>query len=118
LKANFKNKKKEISIYFTKDKNIKKINKTYRNKNKVTDVLSFSVPKSFLPYSSSLGDIVISVETARRNAFKDKILYTKELLRLTIHGVLHLLGYEHENVSKKKKEEMFKLQELILKEVF
>lgn len=117
-KASSKNKKQEISIYLTKDKNIKKLNKTYRNKNKATDVLSFPIPKSFVKYSNNLGDIVISVETARRNALKDNILYTKELAKLTIHGVLHLLGYEHEGVSKKKQDEMFKLQNAILKEVF
>lgn len=103
---------KEISVFFVKDKTIKKLNKTYRDKNIPTDVLSF------LPgfvNTNILGDIVISTETAKKNAKINNHTYTKEILILFIHGLLHLLGYEHENVSLVKKNKMFKLQDDIIR---
>ena len=97
---------KELSIFFTDNSRIKELNKTYRAIDKPTDVLSFPMDEPFL-----LGDIVISVEMAESQAGKFKWSLDKELARLLIHGILHLLGYEHvkggrqaRNMREKEKE--------------
>lgn len=87
----------EICISFVDDKLIKELNKTYRNINRATDVLSF--PQNGPDYSI-LGDIVISVDTAKRHALKYGNNYEFEIKKLIVHGILHLLGFDH----KKKKE--------------
>ncbi|NIS09445.1 MAG: rRNA maturation RNase YbeY, partial [Candidatus Dadabacteria bacterium] len=74
-------------------------NKTYRNINRATDVLSF--PQDG-PDFSILGDILISVDTAKRHADKYGNSLEYEIKKLLVHGILHLLGYDH----KKKKETM------------
>lgn len=95
---------KEISIVFTDDEGIRQINKHYLGKNKATNVISFSLLEG--PYGNinphMLGDIVISVETAQRDALKGCLSTEEEIAFLIIHGVLHLLGYNHENTSRKE----------------
>ena len=94
------------NIIFIDDREIKKINKKYRNTSYSTDVLSFS-------YSSKNADIFISVETARSNAIFYRQEFYTEILRLIIHGILHFLDFT--DYSKKTKEKMWKKQEQILK---
>jgi probable rRNA maturation factor len=65
--------------------------------------------------STMLGDVVISMETAKKQAEQAKIPFNRELSFLYIHGLLHLLGYDHE-ISKIEEKEMFDLQENILKQ--
>jgi len=108
-----------INVCFVKDRTIKKLNKLHRGKDYATDVLSFNVPKGF-PQPDNLccaGDIIISVDTAARNAKEAGVTLTTELAELLVHGILHLCGYDHENVSKVKGEKMFRLQKKIMKEV-
>lgn len=100
----------DLSIAFISDSEIKKLNKTYRKKNRVTDVLSFN-------YGDS-GEIVICYNQARKQAKSSKHSIAKELTILLIHAVLHLKGYDHEKNEKqaklmrKKEQEMLKyLQE-------
>ena len=93
--------KTEISILFTDDKFIRSLNNKYRGIDKSTDVLSFSLWEGSVktPESESdklLGDIIISVETAQRQADKLNHSREKELAVLLIHGLLHLTGYDHE----------------------
>ena len=108
-----------INICLVKDSTIKKLNNVYRGKNYATDVLSFEVPKSFPKCSKATcaGDIIISVDTASKNAKSDGRTLNEELKELLIHGILHLYGYNHEKVSKAKSEKMFKMQRAIMKEV-
>lgn len=73
---------------------IHKLNRQYRGKNKPTDVLSFSLADSVCP--ALLGDVVISIETAARQAQRRGHSLREELQTLLIHGILHLLGYDHE----------------------
>ena len=90
----------ELSVVFTDDDEIQNLNATYRLKDSPTDVLSFSLLEgepTGIP-SSSLGDIVISLETAKRQAADFENTFAQEILRLLIHGVLHIFGYDHENV--------------------
>ena len=87
----------EICISFVDDETIRELNNTYRNINRATDVLSFLQDG---PDFSILGDIVISVDTAKRHAVGYENTYEFEIKKLIVHGILHLLGFDH----KKKKE--------------
>jgi len=108
----------ELSIHFTTDEVIKKLNKKYRKKNKATDVLSFSpVHSEAVLGVIFLGDIVISIPTAIKNAKAHLHSLKKELIFLTIHGILHLVGFNHEGVSAKKAKQMFDLQNKIVKKI-
>ena len=88
---------KIISITLTNDKEMKKLNNKYRNKNCSTDVLSFPFDDKKL-----LGDIYISRDTARKNAKNLKQELDEEISFLTIHSILHLIGYDHHCRSDKK----------------
>jgi probable rRNA maturation factor len=105
----------EMGVIITDDPGIKILNKKYRGKNKPTDVLSFSMIEGadLLLKSPTLGDVVISLPTAVRQAEDYDVNLHQEILRLLIHGTLHLLGYDHENVSKKKADLMRKTEEQI-----
>ncbi|NLF26110.1 MAG: rRNA maturation RNase YbeY [Deltaproteobacteria bacterium] len=108
---------KEVNIVLTDDEQIKDLNATYRGKNRPTDVLSFCRTESpALPQPDPLlGEIVISVETAERQAHKSRIDLDRELTRLMIHGILHLFGYDHEKVPAAKAREMRRLEDQIMK---
>ncbi len=82
----------EVGLRLCDDRAIHELNKNYRGKNKPTDVLAFAQREAETADSSLLGDIVISVDTAKRQAKKG--LY-RELLHLASHGLCHLLGYDH-----------------------
>ena len=102
----------EISVYITNDEEIRKLNKTYRGKDKATDVLSFPLDENFEGYRL-LGDIVISQDTAERQARELDHSLKEEVKRLLIHGLVHLLGYDHEKGEEEEKK--FKeLEERIL----
>lgn len=94
-----------VSISFVRKEKMKQLNRTYRRKNRPTDVLSFSMKEGSL-----LGDVIICPAVARSNARKYKISYQSEIGRLAVHGLLHLLGHDHGK-------RMFDLQDRILKEV-
>lgn len=89
----------ELSISFIDDKRMRELNRTYRNIDRTTDVLSFPQGEEG-PGATLLGDIVISEETARRHAVSYGNSTQEEIKKLIVHGILHLFGYEH----KKKKE--------------
>jgi probable rRNA maturation factor len=98
----------EISICLTDDANITQLNKQYLGKNKATNVLSFSLHEgefgNITPHA--MGDVVISVETAQKDAKKGNLTVEQEIDFLLIHGILHLAGYNHENTSEKEIEKM------------
>ena len=103
----------ELSIFFCNNQIIQKLNKQYRNLDESTDVLSFIMGENagerFLP-----GDIVISLEKVEENAKEFDVSAIEELHRLLIHGILHLVGMDHE--SNDENEEMLILQEKLLTE--
>lgn len=108
----------EISISLVTDEAIQLINQQYLGKNKPTNVLSFSLQEGEFSWINHdiLGDIVISVDTASRDAQKGGLTFDEEITYLLIHGFLHLTGYNHENTSrtnsqkmKKKEKELFAL---------
>ncbi len=100
--------KKEISVALLYPEEIKKLNKLYRQKNKVTDVLSFN-----LADKNILGEIVICLEQAKKQAKEKKTSLQAELKLLLAHGTLHLLGYDHEGseveADRQEKEEQILL---------
>ena len=104
-----------FSIIFVDDDEIHKINKNYRNVDRVTDVISFAFEDSNdLVYNDfrMLGDIYICIPQMKRQAKEYGHSEKRELSFLTVHGLLHLLGYDHMNEEDEKI--MFGLQELIL----
>ena len=113
--AGFKNKKVELSLNLVGEGKIRSLNKKYRGKNKVTDVLSFGMDYKTSGKCDiiSLGDIFICLPFAKKQARKEGIELKKELSRLVVHGFLHLLGYDHEKSSKDTKI-MLGLEEKIL----
>ena len=89
----------EISILFIGDQGIRDLNKQFRNIDRPTDVLSFPqilAGELETPRTLILGDVVISLETARYQSEEHGLSFEEELTLLLIHGILHLLGYDHE----------------------
>ena len=94
----------EVSVTFTDDKGIHELNKKYRGVDKPTDVLSFplfdyegtSEEPPVDEMMGMLGDIVLSLETAKRQAEEFGHSFEREVAFLTVHSMLHLLGYDHE----------------------
>jgi len=109
----------EITISFVNDQKIKELNSRYLGKNDPTDVLAFDITDIALAplriRRSILADIVISTDTAIRNAQIFKTTPVYELYLYVIHGMLHLLGYDDR--TKKDKLAMQKKQELLLKNI-
>lgn len=106
----------EFNIIFVDSETIHEMNRTYRNVDRVTDVISFALEdnKTIELDHRLLGDIYICIERAEEQAKEYGHSFLRELSFLTIHGLLHLLGYDH--MEKIEEEIMFKKQEDILNE--
>ena len=93
----------EVAVALVSDARIRALNKQFRGKNAATDVLSFANDDGVAPRSGAaprfLGDIVISTMTARRQASEAGHSYASELKVLALHGLLHLLGYDHDHAA-------------------
>jgi rRNA maturation RNase YbeY len=87
-----------VNIIFADDAELTRLNKQFRDIDKPTDVLSFPAD----PELETLGDIIISVETAKRQAREYKATLREEILRLVCHGTLHLCGYDHHEPADEK----------------
>lgn len=105
----------ELSILITDDEEIHALNREYRTVDRPTDVLSFSQVEGegHLTRTRLLGDVVISWETAERQAQEMKESFIDEMKRLLVHGLLHLLGYDHEE-GEESANEMSALEERYL----
>jgi len=107
-----------IHLEMISDAKMTKLNRIFRGKDGPTDVLTFArwevkgLPKGFVV--SDLGDVVIAPAVGKRQAKRFENTYLEELQRLAVHGLLHLFGYDHEQGGKRA-QEMFGLQERILK---
>jgi probable rRNA maturation factor len=90
----------ELSLELVGDRRMRRLNRMYRKKDRTTDVLAFPMRESHNPYPLLLGDVVISVPTARRQAKESGRSLGDELAALLVHGVLHLCGYDHERSAR------------------
>ena len=104
----------ELSVLLTDDKKIRELNKKYRGQDRATDVLSFpqNEGEENEPDYHLMGDVVISTVTAKRQASQHGLSLEEEIVLLLIHGILHLLGFNHERSEeachmKKKTRELF-----------
>ena len=107
-----------FDIIFIDDEEMHKLNKEYRGIDRTTDVLSFALNdnKHIDTFINSLGDIFISIPKMKSQAIEYGHTEKRELSFLALHGLLHLLGYDH-TLGKKEEEEMFGLQKEILSEL-
>lgn len=110
----------DLSLTFVDDAKILEINRDYRNIDKATDVISFAIlDDNELPQIEGmevdLGDIFISIDTAKKQAENLNQTLLQELEFLFVHGVLHLFGYDHMN--EEDETEMFTLQRKIIDEI-
>ena len=115
-KYKFQNKKVSFSLLLSNNKNIKKLNKNFRGKNKATDILSFpSSNKIRILKKTYIGDIVISYNFINNPKNQELRIFKKKLIKIFIHGYLHLLGFDHK--KNKDYKQMFKEEELIYQSV-
>jgi len=102
-----------LNIVFTDNVTIHELNKRFLDRDRPTDVLSFNVHTEYLPNELQiLGDIYVSVEKANEQAENFRVQFQDELERLMTHGILHLIGYEHDDPG--QQEEMEALTEKYL----
>ena len=118
-KFRFTNKKVNLTLLLSNNKNIKILNKKFRNKNKHTDILSFPFAQSLKKLKEIyLGDIIISFNHINRPKNLSNKEFKEKTIKIFIHGFLHLLGYNHINYKDYKKmlkEEKFIYQSVISK---
>ncbi len=112
----------EVSLLLTDDPGIRELNRDYRGRDAVTDVLSFAQQEGdpgFCAVGDAvlLGDIVIDTDRCALQAEQYGHSYERELVFLFLHGLLHLLGYDHERGEREEKI-MFALQDELLAELF
>lgn len=104
-KIKMKNKNLELSLVFVSDRVIRKLNSDYLHKNQVTDVLAFPDTEEFVKLPSKtrfLGEIIISVPQAKRQADELNHSLGEEIEILTVHGLLHLLGYNDKKIKERR----------------
>ncbi len=104
-KYKFSNKKVTFTLLLSNNRNIKKLNKIFRKKNKSTDILSFPLDKKVkISKNTYLGDIIISYDYLDKPRPQDLKFFKERVTKIFIHGFLHLLGFDH-----KKNKDYFKM---------
>ena len=103
----------EISVTLVDDEEIKRLNREYRGEHRPTDVIAFSLGSPEQP----LGDVYVGAEQARLQAEALGVPVGEELVRLAIHGTLHVLGHDHPDGDDRFASPMYVLQEQLLGEV-
>jgi probable rRNA maturation factor len=111
----------ELAVLFVGDRRMRGLNRRYRGKDRTTDVLAFAMREACVPYvscrtSTMLGNVVISVPTAWRQATEAGRSLDEELAWLLVHGILHLCGYDHER-SEKEARRMYRRERMILRSI-
>jgi len=120
---NLLNEALEMSVIFVTDEQIRDINKEYRHKDAVTDVITFALEDEVegeikikgVPLPRALGDVFIALPRTREQAIRYGHSFTRELSFLAVHGFLHLLGYDH--LTEAQEKQMFGKQEAVLNEL-
>ena len=115
-KYKFLNKKVTFTLLLSNNKNIKKLNKVFRRKNKSTDILSFPLDKKIkIKKNTYLGDIIISYNYLDKPKSQDLKSFKEKVAKILIHGFLHLLGFDHK--KNKDYSKMLKEENLLFKSV-
>ena len=115
-KYKFLNKRVSLSLLLSNNRNIKKLNKAFRNKNKSTDILSFPFNKEIkISKQTYIGDIIISYNFIDKPKFKNLKIFKEKVAKIFIHGFLHLLGFDH--IKNKDYIKMLKEEERIYQSV-
>lgn len=105
--------KGNVSVHLIGDHKMRTINRQYRGKDSTTDVLSFAMSDGMsMPMSDELGDIFISIPRIHAQSREHDVSFREEFIRMLVHGILHLTGYDH--VTQKDAQKMFGLQEKIV----
>lgn len=104
----------ELGILFVGDQRMRSLNRRYRDKDRTTDVLAFAMREAPHSTASLLGDVVIAVPTALRQAKQGQRSLDEELTVLLVHGILHLCGYDHER-SEKEARRMHRRERMVLR---
>jgi probable rRNA maturation factor len=104
----------ELSVVLVDDARIRDLNRRYLNRDKPTNVLAFPMREGEFStlHPNLLGDLVISVEMAKRQSGRSGLSKMEMVILLMVHGVLHLIGYEHERTKKGAREMSLKQKEL------
>lgn len=103
----------EVSVTLLDDAGIRDLNRTYLAKDRPTDVIAFVLGAG----PGILGDVYLGVEQARRQALEADVSLAEELVRLAVHGTLHVLGHEHPAGAERETSPMFALQESLVLEI-
>ena len=115
-KYKFLNKKVTFTLLLSNNKNIKKLNKVFRKKNKSTDILSFPLDKKIkIKKNTYLGDIIISYNYLDKPRSQDLKSFKEKVTKILIHGFLHLLGFDHK--KNKDYSKMLKEENILFKSV-
>ena len=115
-KYKFLNKKVTFTLLLSNNKNIKKLNKVFRKKNKSTDILSFPLDKKTkIKKNTYLGDIIISYNYLDKPRSQDLKSFKEKVAKILIHGFLHLLGFDHK--KNKDYSKMLKEENLLFKSI-
>ncbi|MBN1585295.1 rRNA maturation RNase YbeY [Candidatus Uhrbacteria bacterium] len=101
-----------VSLSLVNDREIRRINRKWRGVDRPTDVLSFSYPRIGSGQVPKSGDVVISLETVRRQAKTNLRTVREELALMIVHGCLHLLGFDHDTAARENR--MFRIQQDML----
>ncbi|MCP9438718.1 MAG: rRNA maturation RNase YbeY [Nitrospira sp.] len=106
----------ELSVELVGDGRMRRLNRLYRGTDRTTDVLAFAMREARSPCRRLLGDVVISVPTAMRQAKEAGRSLNEEIAALLVHGVLHLCGYDHER-NEQEAERMRRREQAVLRAV-
>lgn len=108
------NQDKMLSLFFCSEETIKELNNSYRGVNKSTDILSWLYDEEDpIAEQETWGELVVCLDVCRRQAEKSGLSLKTELLRLTVHGLVHLMGYDHENSPEEEKRMLAREKELL-----
>jgi probable rRNA maturation factor len=105
-----------LSVAFVSNRTIVRLNRTHLGHRGPTDVISFGYPPA-APGSPLVGDVYIGLDVARVSARARGIRVREELVRLAVHGTLHVMGYDHPDGESRVKSRMWKVQERVVREV-
>jgi len=114
-KFRFINKKVYLTLLLSNNRNIKKLNKTFRNKNKHTDILSFPFHQKNKIKETYLGDMIISFNYMNKPKNLNIYAFREKVVKIFIHGFLHLLNFDH--IKNKDYKKMFNEEQKIFKSV-